>query len=58
MSFNATVPLTKIDEKTVRVILQEYKIFNCEVYINSGCIQMRYQSNCLFIDKMLFTDRS
>ena len=31
MAFNATCPLTKIDEKLVMLILHEYKIFNAEV---------------------------
>ena len=31
ISFNSTVPLTRIDEKLVQMILHEYKIFNAEV---------------------------
>ncbi|GAV08919.1 hypothetical protein RvY_18538 [Ramazzottius varieornatus] len=31
IKFNATLPLTKIDEKMVMLILHEYKIFNAEV---------------------------
>jgi ribosome-interacting GTPase 1 len=31
LSFNSTVPLTNIDEKMVRNILHEYRIFNAEV---------------------------
>ena len=31
VSFNATCPLTKVDEKMVRMILAEYKIHNAEV---------------------------
>jgi ribosome-interacting GTPase 1 len=31
VSFNATCPLTKIDEKLVMMILHEYKIFNAEL---------------------------
>jgi len=32
--FHASVPLTKIDEKMVRNILQEYRIHNCHVKFN------------------------
>lgn len=31
--FNATVPLTKLDESTCRAILHDYKIFNADVVI-------------------------
>ena len=31
LSFNATCPLTRIDEKLVQMILHEYKMFNAEV---------------------------
>ena len=31
ISFNSTVPLSRIDEKLVQMILHEYKIFNAEV---------------------------
>ena len=31
ISFNSTLPLTKVDEKLVQRILHEYKIFNAEV---------------------------
>lgn len=37
MAFNATCPLTKIDEKLVQVILHEYKIFNAEVLFREDC---------------------
>ena len=30
---NATVKLTKIDEKAVRTVLQGYKIHNCDLMI-------------------------
>lgn len=33
IAFNATCPLTKLDEKLVYMILHEYKIFNAEVLI-------------------------
>ena len=33
VAFNATCPLTKLDEKLVQMILHEYKIFNAEVLI-------------------------
>jgi len=33
LSFNSTVPLTILNEKLVRVILHEYKIFNAEILI-------------------------
>ncbi|CEM16479.1 unnamed protein product [Vitrella brassicaformis CCMP3155] len=31
--FNAVVPLTRLDSKTVQLVLHEYKIFNCDVVI-------------------------
>jgi len=31
ISFNSTVPLSRVDEKLVQMILHEYKIFNAEV---------------------------
>ena len=31
IKFNSTVALTRIDEKLVQMILQQYKIFNAEV---------------------------
>ena len=37
IQFNATVPLTKIDAKTVYTILHEYKIFNAEVLFRQDC---------------------
>ncbi|XP_014784775.1 developmentally-regulated GTP-binding protein 2 [Octopus bimaculoides] len=37
ISFNSTVPLTKINEKMVQLILHEYKIFNCEVLFREDC---------------------
>ena len=40
MAFNATCPLTKIDEKLVMLILHEYKIFNAEVSNkNNFCVK-------------------
>jgi len=33
LSFNSTVPLTRINERVVRSVLHEYKIFNAEVLI-------------------------
>eukprot|EP01119_Soliformovum_irregulare_P016411 TRINITY_DN473_c0_g1_i1.p1 TRINITY_DN473_c0_g1~~TRINITY_DN473_c0_g1_i1.p1 ORF type:complete len:365 (+),score=104.72 TRINITY_DN473_c0_g1_i1:36-1130(+) len=33
LSFNSTVPLTFLNEKMVRLILHEYKIFNAEVLV-------------------------
>ncbi|XP_025098580.1 developmentally-regulated GTP-binding protein 2-like [Pomacea canaliculata] len=37
ISFNATLPLTKCNEKMVQMILHEYKIFNCEVLFRDDC---------------------
>eukprot|EP00049_Salpingoeca_infusionum_P009995 m.169765 g.169765 ORF g.169765 m.169765 type:complete len:367 (-) comp14506_c0_seq1:1730-2830(-) len=37
VSFNATCTLTKMDERMVRGILQEYKIHNCEVLFREDC---------------------
>lgn len=37
LAFNATCPLTRIDEKLVQVILHEYKIFNAEVLFREDC---------------------
>lgn len=37
ISFNATVTLTKCNEKMVQMILHEYKIFNCEVLFRDDC---------------------
>lgn len=31
MSLNSTLPLTKMDDKLIQRVLQEYKIHNCEV---------------------------
>jgi ribosome-interacting GTPase 1 len=31
VSINSTLPLTKMDEKLILRVLQEYKIHNCEV---------------------------
>lgn len=33
LSFNSTVPLTKLDEKLVQRVLQEYKVHNADVLI-------------------------
>lgn len=33
LSFNSTVPLTKLDEKLVQRILQEYKMHNADVLV-------------------------
>jgi len=33
VSFNSTVPLTHIDERLVRSVLHEYKLFNCELLL-------------------------
>jgi len=33
VTLNATVPLTKLDEKTIKTILAGYKIHNCDVMI-------------------------
>lgn len=37
VAFNSTLPLTKLDEKLVMMILHEYKIFNAEVLIREDC---------------------
>lgn len=37
LSFNATIPLTKTNEKMVQLILHEYKIFNAEVVFREDC---------------------
>ncbi|KAF2352336.1 Small GTP-binding protein domain [Trinorchestia longiramus] len=37
LKFNATCPLTKVDEKMVQMILHEYKIFNAEVIFREDC---------------------
>jgi small GTP-binding protein len=37
ISFNSTVPLTRVDEKLVQMILHEYKIFNAEVLFREDC---------------------
>eukprot|EP00116_Pleurobrachia_bachei_P003809 sb/3464071/ len=34
VKFTATVPLTKINERTVNCVLHEYKLFNCELLIS------------------------
>jgi ribosome-interacting GTPase 1 len=31
VSINSTLPLTRMDEKLIQRVLQEYKIHNCEV---------------------------
>jgi hypothetical protein len=36
VSINSTMPLTKMDEKMVQRVLQEYKIHNCEVTVLAG----------------------
>jgi len=33
VSFNSTVPMTHIDERLVRSVLHEYKLFNCELLL-------------------------
>merc|ERR1712130_291120 len=37
VGFNATVDLKSIDERTVRRIMQEYRIFNADVLIREDC---------------------
>ncbi|XP_050432762.1 developmentally-regulated GTP-binding protein 2 [Adelges cooleyi] len=37
LAFNATCPLSRVDEKLVQVILHEYKIFNAEVLFREDC---------------------
>lgn len=37
VAFNATVPLTKVTEKTCLAILKEYKIHNADVVIREDC---------------------
>ncbi len=37
ISFNSTVPLKRMDEKLVQMILHEYKIFNAEVLFREDC---------------------
>eukprot|EP00055_Hartaetosiga_balthica_P001890 m.2160 g.2160 ORF g.2160 m.2160 type:complete len:367 (-) comp1731_c0_seq1:278-1378(-) len=37
VSFNATVPLTRIDERLVKTILHEYRIHNAEVLFREDC---------------------
>lgn len=33
LSFNSTLPLTKLDEKLVQRILQEYKVHNADILV-------------------------
>ncbi|XP_061182292.1 GATOR1 complex protein NPRL3-like [Saccostrea echinata] len=37
ISFNSTLPLTKVNEKLVQMILHEWKIFNAEVLFREDC---------------------
>jgi len=37
LSFNSTVPLTQLDEKLVKTVLHEYKMFNAEVLVREDC---------------------
>eukprot|EP00916_Digyalum_oweni_P017059 GHVL01027955.1.p1 GENE.GHVL01027955.1~~GHVL01027955.1.p1 ORF type:complete len:361 (+),score=46.16 GHVL01027955.1:58-1140(+) len=37
ITFNAIVPLTKIDLKTVQTILHEYRIFNADILFREDC---------------------
>eukprot|EP00775_Hariotina_reticulata_P005427 gene5427-5660_t len=37
LSINSTIPLTKMDEKMVQRVLQEYKIHNCELLFKEDC---------------------
>ena len=36
VSINSTLPLTRMDEKLIQRVLQEYKIHNCEVSRQAG----------------------
>ena len=50
LKFNATVPLTKMDEKMVQMILHEYKIFNAEVRMCIHCCDTsfsEYRLTCI-----------
>ncbi|KAA0183382.1 hypothetical protein HAZT_HAZT006536 [Hyalella azteca] len=58
LKFNATLPLTKMDERMVQMILHEYKIFNAEVIFREDCgadelIDVisgnRVYMNCLYV---------
>jgi uncharacterized protein len=37
VSFNCTLPLTKLDQKLVQRVLQEYKVHNADVLIKEDC---------------------
>eukprot|EP01117_Protostelium_nocturnum_P010298 TRINITY_DN3700_c0_g1_i6.p1 TRINITY_DN3700_c0_g1~~TRINITY_DN3700_c0_g1_i6.p1 ORF type:complete len:392 (-),score=108.15 TRINITY_DN3700_c0_g1_i6:90-1184(-) len=37
LSFNSTIPLTQLNERIVRSVLHEYKIFNAEVLVREDC---------------------
>eukprot|EP00004_Rigifila_ramosa_P022706 TRINITY_DN6249_c0_g1_i1.p1 TRINITY_DN6249_c0_g1~~TRINITY_DN6249_c0_g1_i1.p1 ORF type:complete len:369 (-),score=105.00 TRINITY_DN6249_c0_g1_i1:19-1080(-) len=37
VSINSTLPLTKIDERMIKLILHDYKIHNCEVLFREDC---------------------
>jgi len=58
LSFNSTCSLTYVDEKLVRTILHEYKIFNAEVLFRDDCtadqfidviMGNRVYLNCLYV---------
>ncbi|CAG2161573.1 unnamed protein product [Oppiella nova] len=58
ISFNATCPLTKCDEKLVQMVLHEYKIFNAEILFREDCsaddlidvvVKNRVYLPCLYI---------
>jgi ribosome-interacting GTPase 1 len=42
LQINATVKLTKIDEKAIKTILAGYKIHNCDVRDALSCWQIKY----------------
>eukprot|EP00878_Enallax_costatus_P004884 GHUV01005138.1.p1 GENE.GHUV01005138.1~~GHUV01005138.1.p1 ORF type:complete len:399 (+),score=124.80 GHUV01005138.1:209-1405(+) len=37
VSINSTLPLTKLDDKLIQRVLQEYKIHNCELLFKEDC---------------------
>ncbi|CAG2100823.1 unnamed protein product [Medioppia subpectinata] len=58
ISFNATCPLTKCDEKLVQLVLHEYKIFNAEILFREDSsvddlldvvLKNRVYLSCLYI---------
>ena len=58
IKFNSTVPLSRIDEKLVQMILQQYKIHNAEILFREDAtpdqfidviVGNRKYMNCLYV---------